>query len=65
MRAYIFSLRGGSKNSITQFKLFPRSQGGNQISSFPEFKKVQNIREGGGGVKKIMDFSTFWDIFDL
>ena len=35
---------------------------------FPKFKKIQIVRqegEGGGAIKKIVDFSTFCDIFCL
>ena len=60
-------LRGGSETSnFFHFQIFPKlgTKGGVvKFQIFPKFKKVQIILgEGRGGVKKIVDFSTIWDI---
>ena len=40
-----------------------RSEGDHQIFIFSQIQKSPNYPRGGVGGKKIMDFSTFWDIF--
>ena len=60
-------LRGGSENSnFSQFQIFLKlgTRGVIKFQILPKFKEVQIIL-GEGGVKKIVDFSTFWDIFYL
>ena len=52
---------------MSTFQIFPNfGRGGGVIENqiFPKFKIVHIIL-GGGGVKKIMDFSTICDIFFL
>ena len=61
-------MRGGSENSkFSQFQIFPKLGTGGGVVKFqifPKFKKVQNILGGGGGVKKIMNFSHFlWHLY--